>query len=51
MYILIRNNLTIFFVSFQVPKVRFGKTELQMPIATLGCMRFQQVIKNSTFFV
>mmetsp|Transcript_1704 Transcript_1704/g.2432 ORF Transcript_1704/g.2432 Transcript_1704/m.2432 type:complete len:666 (+) Transcript_1704:12-2009(+) len=26
----------------KVPKVRFGKTELQMPIATLGCMRFQQ---------
>mmetsp|Transcript_695 Transcript_695/g.1015 ORF Transcript_695/g.1015 Transcript_695/m.1015 type:complete len:628 (-) Transcript_695:413-2296(-) len=26
----------------QVPKVRFGKTELQMPILTLGCMRFQQ---------
>lgn len=25
----------------QVPKVRFGKTELQMPIVTLGCMRFQ----------
>jgi predicted aldo/keto reductase-like oxidoreductase len=25
-----------------VPKVRFGKTELQMPILTLGCMRFQQ---------
>jgi len=28
--------------SMQVPKVRFGKTELQMPIVTLGCMRFQQ---------
>jgi uncharacterized protein len=27
--------------SIQVPKVRFGKTELQMPIVTLGCMRFQ----------
>jgi len=26
----------------RVPTVRFGKTELQMPIATLGCMRFQQ---------
>lgn len=26
----------------KVPKVRFGKTELQMPIVTLGCMRFQQ---------
>jgi len=26
----------------QVPKVRFGKTELQMPVVTLGCMRFQQ---------
>lgn len=24
-----------------VPKLRFGKTELQMPIVTLGCMRFQ----------
>jgi hypothetical protein len=28
--------------SIQVPKVRFGKTELQMPIVTLGAMRFQQ---------
>jgi hypothetical protein len=27
--------------SVKVPKVRFGKTELQMPIVTLGCMRFQ----------
>mmetsp|Transcript_9178 Transcript_9178/g.13074 ORF Transcript_9178/g.13074 Transcript_9178/m.13074 type:complete len:621 (-) Transcript_9178:4115-5977(-) len=26
----------------KVPKVRFGKTELQMPVLTLGCMRFQQ---------
>ena len=26
----------------KVPKVRFGKTELDMPIVTLGCMRFQQ---------
>ena len=26
----------------KVPKVRFGKTELQMPVVTLGCMRFQQ---------
>lgn len=26
----------------QVPKVRFGKTGLEMPILTLGCMRFQQ---------
>ena len=26
----------------KVPKVRFGKTELQMPIVTLGTMRFQQ---------
>eukprot|EP00550_Attheya_septentrionalis_P007356 CAMPEP_0198295124 /NCGR_PEP_ID=MMETSP1449-20131203/25970_1 /TAXON_ID=420275 /ORGANISM="Attheya septentrionalis, Strain CCMP2084" /LENGTH=586 /DNA_ID=CAMNT_0043995319 /DNA_START=182 /DNA_END=1942 /DNA_ORIENTATION=- len=26
----------------KVPKVRFGKTELQMPILTMGCMRFQQ---------
>ncbi len=23
------------------PKVRFGKTEVQMPVLTLGCMRFQ----------
>lgn len=29
-------------VSLKVPKVRFGKTNLQMPILTLGCMRFQQ---------
>ena len=27
---------------FKVPRVRFGKTGLQMPIVTLGCMRFQQ---------
>ena len=26
---------------FQVPKVRFGKTEIQMPIITCGGMRFQ----------
>jgi len=26
----------------KVPKVRFGKTELEMPILTIGCMRFQQ---------
>lgn len=26
----------------RVSKVRFGKTELQMPVLTLGCMRFQQ---------
>lgn len=26
----------------KVPKVRFGKTELEMPIVTIGCMRFQQ---------
>ena len=26
----------------KVPKVRFGKTSLEMPIVTLGCMRFQQ---------
>lgn len=24
------------------PKVRFGKTGIQMPVLTLGCMRFQQ---------
>ena len=24
------------------PTVRYGRTELQMPIVTLGCMRFQQ---------
>ena len=28
--------------SFKVPRVRFGRTGLQMPIVTLGCMRFQQ---------
>ncbi len=28
--------------SLKVPTVRFGRTELQMPIVTLGCMRFQQ---------
>jgi Aldo/keto reductase family len=28
--------------TLKVPKVRFGKTNLQMPIITLGCMRFQQ---------
>ena len=27
--------------SFQCPKVRFGRTELQMPIITAGAMRFQ----------
>jgi predicted aldo/keto reductase-like oxidoreductase len=27
--------------SFQVPKVRFGRTEVQMPIVTCGTMRFQ----------
>jgi predicted aldo/keto reductase-like oxidoreductase len=27
--------------SFQVPKVRFGRTELDMPIITCGTMRFQ----------
>ena len=26
----------------KVPKKRFGKTELQMPVLSLGCMRFQQ---------
>jgi len=26
----------------KVPKVKFGKTGLQMPVVTLGCMRFQQ---------
>lgn len=28
--------------AFKVPRVPFGKTGLQMPIVTLGCMRFQQ---------
>uniref|UniRef100_A0A7S2R028 NADP-dependent oxidoreductase domain-containing protein n=1 Tax=Eucampia antarctica TaxID=49252 RepID=A0A7S2R028_9STRA len=28
--------------SIKVPKVQFGKTNLEMPIVTLGCMRFQQ---------
>ena len=27
---------------FQVPRVRFGKTNVQISILTLGCMRFQQ---------
>jgi len=27
--------------SFQVPKVRYGRTELQMPVITCGTMRFQ----------
>ena len=27
---------------WKVPKVRFGKTELQIPIVSLGCARFQQ---------
>lgn len=31
----------------KVPKVRFGKTEIQMPIATLGCMRFQQTWQSN----
>lgn len=35
-------NLLIKPDGFKVPKVRFGRTELQMPIVTLGCMRFQQ---------
>lgn len=26
----------------RVPKTRFGKTEIQIPLVTLGCMRFQQ---------
>ena len=26
----------------RVPTVRYGKTELKMPLVTLGCMRFQQ---------
>jgi len=30
----------------RVPKVRFGRTELQMPVVTLGCMRFQQTWKS-----
>jgi hypothetical protein len=35
-------NLLIQEGGIKVPKVRFGKSELQMPIVTLGCMRFQQ---------
>lgn len=33
-----------FLASFdmKVPKVRFGKTGIEMPVLTLGCMRFQQ---------
>lgn len=30
----------------KVPKVRFGKTNVQIPIITLGAMRFQQSWKN-----
>ena len=26
----------------KVPTVRYGRTNIQMPIVTLGCMRFQQ---------
>lgn len=26
----------------KIPRVRFGKTGIQMPVITLGCMRFQQ---------
>ena len=33
---------TVLSADFQVPKVRFGRTELQMPIVTCGGMRFQQ---------
>ena len=29
-------------INVRVPTVRFGKTEIQMPIVTLGAMRFQQ---------
>ena len=29
-------------INIRVPTVRFGKTEIQMPIVTLGAMRFQQ---------
>jgi predicted aldo/keto reductase-like oxidoreductase len=28
--------------NYQVPKVRFGKTNIDMPILSIGCMRFQQ---------
>jgi predicted aldo/keto reductase-like oxidoreductase len=29
-------------VSMKCPTVRYGRTEIQMPIVSLGCMRFQQ---------
>lgn len=33
--------------AIKVPKVQFGKTNLQMPIVSLGCMRFQQSWKGT----
>ena len=33
---------TILASPVKVPTVRYGRTEIQMPIVTLGCMRFQQ---------
>lgn len=36
-------------VSFQVPKVRFGRTELQMPIVTCGGMRLQHTWMPDNF--
>lgn len=32
----------------KVPTVRYGRTELQMPILSLGCMRFQQSWQGTT---
>jgi len=37
-----KNLMKIHGENLQVPKVRFGKTNIQMPVVTVGCMRFQQ---------
>lgn len=36
--------------SFKCPKVRFGRTELMMPIITCGGMRMQQTWQVSCAF-
>lgn len=33
---------TLLSSSVKIPTVRYGRTNIQMPIVTLGCMRFQQ---------